>query len=80
MDLVILRQDNKLQIWQLFQNEPVLRYGSKSEDGFGKILSIYVSKQKRAEITVVTFSGWVFQLGLFKEKESRLKSLKETQS
>ena len=71
MDLVVLRQDNKLQIWQLFQNEPVLRYGSNSEDGYGKILSIYVSKQKRAEITVVTFSGWVFQLGLFKQKESR---------
>lgn len=71
IDLAILRQDNKLQIWQLFQNEPVLRYESKSEDGFGKILSICVSKQKRAEIIVVTFSGWAFQLGLFKEKESR---------
>ena len=27
----LLRQDNQIQIWQLFQNEPILRYQSKAE-------------------------------------------------
>lgn len=71
IELGVLRQDNQIQIWQLFQNEPILRYQSKAADGFGKLINIFpFNKQKRSKIIVTTFSGWIFYIGTDRELES----------
>ena len=64
-------QDNQIQIWQLFQNEPILRYQSKPSDGFGKIVNLFTSTltKKRDQIVVSTFSGWIFYIGTDREAE-----------
>ena len=44
IELGILRQDNCIQIWQLIQNQPLLRYASKQSDNFGNITGLFPLK------------------------------------
>ena len=44
IELGILRQDNCIQVWQLIQNQPLLRYASKQSDNFGNITGLFPLK------------------------------------
>jgi len=63
IELGILRQDNCIQVWQLIQNQPLLRYASKQSDNFGNITGLFPLKaSNRDDILVLNYTGWIFNL------------------
>ncbi|CAG5107722.1 Oidioi.mRNA.OKI2018_I69.chr1.g3458.t1.cds [Oikopleura dioica] len=70
-EIAVLRDDYNIQIWQIWQNEPVLSFSSTAKDNhdFGSVALIYSPPRKRrSHLIVVATSGWIFFLGTEKEK------------
>ena len=63
MELGVLRQDNRFQVWQLMQNQPLLRYESKQADNLGNIVGIHPLKAKnRHDVLMLNYTGWIYSL------------------
>ena len=56
IELGILRQDNCIQVWQLIQNQPLLRYASKQSDNFGNITGLFPLKGMDSSTGPLIFS------------------------
>ena len=62
-ELGLLRQDNRFQVWQLMQSEPLLRYESKQGDNLGNVVGIHgVKSKKRDDVVMLNYTGWIFSL------------------
>jgi len=70
-EVAVMRDDYNIQIWQIWQNEPVLSFSSVAKDNhdFGSVALVYSPPRKRrSHLIVVATSGWIFFLGTEREK------------